>query len=524
MSKQIDYDVEALKKIQQGVNQLANVVKSTMGPGGTNVILEKQSYHHISKDGFSVAREISLPDPVENIGAHILKEASDKTVQGAGDGTTGSIVLAQAIFNAGFKNIVAGAGRMDLKRGIDLAIKTVIPEIKRIATPVADGDLLKVAVISANGDDIIGSLINEAITKVGRDGIISVEDTKNLDSHVTVVEGTRFERGWLSGYFAADNLKQEWSYTDCQVMLYDGAITSYKEIHPLFDKFRKTTQKPLLIVAKDVSGEALAAIAMNYIKGNMIACAVQSMDMNDTRIEHMKDLAALTGATIISKESGISLNTATVSVLGSAGQIRVGQHTTTILQGGGGDKIAARIATIESEIQEAPTEMAKVALQYRKARMSNGIAVVHVGGNTDVEVREKKDRIDDALQATRAALDEGVVIGGGVAYINILTNIKWPKGENADQDLGIKIVASAMEEPFKAIIENVGEKPDVVLAKVRTGSANYGFNAKTLQYCDLIEQGIIDPAKVIRLALENAGSAAGMLLTTRAVVSNIKPK
>jgi len=528
MNKKIDYDLEGLRKIQAGVNTLADVVRSTLGPGGTNVIIEKQSFSIVTKDGVTVAREVNLEDPVENIGAQIVKEAATRTVQGAGDGTTTATVLAQAIFNAGLKNIGAGAARMDLKRGIDLAVKTVVTELRKMAKPVEDGDLLKVAIISANGDEVIGGLINEAITKVGREGIVSVEDTKNLDSYVAVVEGTQFHRGWLSGYFAADNMRQEWDFKNCEVLIYEGSITSYKELVPLFEKFRKANHtSPLLLVASDVSGEALAAMAMNHAKGNMIACAVQSMDMNDKRNEHLKDLAALTGATIIAKETGISLTTATVSVLGTADRIRVSQHTTTILGGGGGDKIKARIATIEEEIKNAPNEQAVVALQHRKAQMSNGMGVIYVGGSSNVEIMEKKDRIDDSLNATRAALDEGVVLGGGVAYVRAVEQIElddqWPVVDNPDQTTGVKIIKSALMEPFRVIIENVGGSPDVVLAKVLNSEDAFGYDAKNLQYCDLIEAGIIDPAKVSRLALENAASVAGMLLTTKAIISIIKP-
>lgn len=528
MSKQITFDLEALQKIQAGVNRLANTVKLTLGPGGNHVIIEKSSHHQITKDGVTIAREVALEDPIENVGAHIVKEAANKTVEGCGDGTTTSTVLAQAIFNEGLKNIVAGAARMDLKKGIDAAVKVVVEELRKLSVPVTDGDLLKIATISANGDEVIGNLINEAITKVGREGIVSVEDTKNLESYVTTVDGVRFERGWLSGYFAADNMKQEWEYSNCEVLIYEGKISSFKELMPFLDKIRKTTTKPLLIIAEDVEGDALGTLAMNYIQKRMVVCAVASPDMNEKRKEHMKDMAAVTGATIVARETGLSLNTATEKVLGTAGRIRVSQFTTTILEGGGkGIPISNRLATIEEEIKDAPTQNAIVALQYRKARLQSGIAVINVGGSTDVEIKEKKDRIDDSLNATRAALDEGVLPGGGVAYIRTVQKIVddklWPQMENDDQETGLKIVQAALAAPFRTIIENVGGKPDVVLNKVLTGENAYGYNAKTLQYCDLIEAGILDPTKVSRLALENAASVAGMLLTTKAIISNIKP-
>jgi chaperonin GroEL len=527
MSKQITFDEEALRKIQIGINKLADTVKLTLGPGGNCVVIEKQSYHQITKDGVTIAREISLEDPIENVGAHIIKEAAQKTVEGCGDGTTTSTVLAQAIFNAGLKNITAGAARMDLKRGIDLAVKTVVEQIAKLSVPVANGDLLKIATISANGDETIGKLIQEAIEKVGREGIVSVEDTKNLESFVTTVDGVRFDRGWLSGYFAAENLQQEWNHTDCQVLVYEGKISSFKELIPFLEKVRKVTTKPLLIICEDCDGDALATLAMNYIQKRMVVCVVSSPDMNEKRKEHMKDMAAVVGATIVARETGISLSTATEKVLGTADRIRVSQFSTLILGGGGkGLTINNRIATIDEEMKEANNQ-AIVALQYRKARLQSGIAVINVGGSTEVEIKEKKDRIDDSLNATRAALDEGVVPGGGVAYVRVVEEISlndgWPTPENPDQLTGMKIIQSALMEPFRAIIENVGGSPDVVLNKVLTGENAYGYNAKTLQYCDLIESGIIDPAKVTRLALENAASVAAMLLTTKAIISTIKP-
>jgi chaperonin GroEL len=526
MSKQIHYDVEGLNKIKSGIDQLANVVKLTLGPGGNNVIIEKQAFHQVTKDGVTIAREISLEDPIENIGAQIIKEAANKTVSKCGDGTTTATVLAQAIFTAGLRNIAAGAARMDLKRGIDIAVKAIVAEIKKLAVPVTEGDLLKVATISANGDEVIGKLIHEAIQKVGKDGIISVEDTKNLESYVTVVDGTVINQGWLSGYFADGNVKQEWNYKDVDVMVYEGKISSFKEIFPFLDKIRKTTTKPLLIIAQDIDGDALATLALNYVQKRMIVCAIASPDPNDKRSEQLKDIAALTGATVIARESGITLNTATEKVLGSAGTIRVGQFTTTIIDGAGGEKIAARLNTIEAEMDGA-NPGALMALQHRKARLICGMGIIYVGGSSDVEIREKKDRIDDSLNATRAALAEGVVPGGGIAYIRAVQAIndkKWPEVETSDQDTGMAIVENSVLEPFRCIIENVGEKPDVVLNKVQsTAATNFGYNAKTLEYCDMIESGIIDPAKVTRLALENAASVAGMLLTTKAIISNLKP-
>jgi len=541
MNKELLFDEQALDKIQIGVNKLASIVGATMGPGGSNIMIEKSGpLPFITKDGITVCREITLEDPLENMGVAVVREAASKTVQLAGDGTSSSTVLAQAIFNSGLKVLKDSSNswwfnkkskraiQIDLKRGIDIGVKAIVEEIKSIAQPVKDGDILKIARISSNGDEEIANLIKDAIDQVGRSGIVSVEDTQNLESYTKKVEGTRFERGWLSGYFAADNMRQEWDNSNVEILIYDGAITSYKELHPLFDKLRKTTQKPLLLVAQDVSGEALAAMAMNHAKGLMIACAVQSMDTNHNRNEHLKDLAALTGATIIARETGISLNTADAKVLGTAERVRVSQFTTTIINGGGGDRIAARGKVIEEEMKDANPQ-AMAMLQYRKARLIDGLAVIYVGGQSDIEIREKKDRIDDSLSATRAALDEGIIPGGGIAYLRALNALKnkWPIVANKDQELGLKIVAKSLLEPFRAIVSNVGENPDKVLKKIQSGfsswGSNYGFNAKTLQYCDLIEDGVIDPAKVARLALENASSVAGMLLTVKATISNIKP-
>lgn len=541
MNKQILFDEQALTRIQSGVNKLAEVVRATLGPGGSNIMIEKSGpLPFITKDGITVCREITLDDPLENMGASVVREAASQTVQEAGDGTTTSTVFAQAIFNSGLK-ILKNSSRwsmwsllnrrskraiqIDLKRGIDIGVKAVVEQIKNMAEPVKDGDILKVARISANGDEEIAKLINEAIEQVGRDGIVSVEDTQNLESYTKKVEGTRFERGWLSGYFAAENMKQEWEYRDCEVLVYEGTITSFKEILPFFEKIRqRPVQKPILIIADDVNGDALATMSMNYIQKRMIVCAVSSMDMNDKRKEHMKDMAALTGATIVARETGITLNTATEKVLGTAERIRVSQFTTTIINGGGGDNIAARVKVIEEEMKDANPH-ALAMLQHRKARLADGMAVIYVGGSSDIEIREKKDRIDDSLSATRAALEEGIIPGGGIVYLRALEALDghWPVVANKDQSLGLKIVAKSLLEPLRAIVSNVGEDPDKVLNHVRLMTESYGFNAKTLTYGDLIEQGVIDPAKVARLALENAGSVAGMLLTVKATISNIKP-
>lgn len=525
MSKEITFDEDAWKRIQIGVDKLANAVKVTIGPGGSTVILERLGGgQHLTKDGVTVSREITLEDPLENIGAMIIKEAANKTAELAGDGTSCSTILAQAIFKSGVKMVLAGANRMDIKNGIDIAVKAVVEQLKVISQPVTEGDVLKIATISANGDTVIGELINEAIGKVGREGIVTVEDTKSIESSVKAVEGMRFDRGYLSPYFITDQQKMEVEFRNCEVLIYDGIITTFKELIPILDKIRQRgVLYPLVIIAEDIQGEALANLAMNHQQGNGSFCAVQSPDMGDSRKETLKDIAALTGATIIAKETGISLNTADEAVLGKAEKIRITQWNTSIIGGAGPrEAVEGRILTIKEQMKDANPQ-AMYQLKDRLARLVNGMAVIYVGGTTDVEIREKKDRIDDALQATRAALEEGVVVGGGVAYIKAVEKVK--STYTGDVQIGIELLLSALKEPLQAIATNAGQNGEMTYLNVKKNAdPNWGFNAKSLVYCDLLLAGVIDPTKVTRLALENAASVAGMLLTTRAVISNVKPK
>lgn len=526
MSKEITLNEEAWKKIQSGVNKLADVVAVTLGPGGSNVILERSGGgQYVTKDGVTLAREVVLEDLLENIGAMIIKEAANKTMEKAGDGTSTSTILARALFNGGVKNVTSGANRMDIKKGIEIGVQEVVAQLKALSQPVEDGDLLKVATISANGDDVIGKLINEAVGKVGKDGLITVEDTHGIESYVKKVEGTRFDRGYLSPYFVTNPQKMEVEFHNCEVLIYDGIIEKFRE--QLATILEKRKQRgfdlPLLIIAEDVMGEALATLALNHVKGNLAVCAVQLPDFGDTRKENMKDIATLTGATPITKELGITLQTANLNVLGSAEKIRVTQWNTSIINGRGDkDALDGRINMIKEQMTDANPQ-ALVALKDRYVRLVNGMAVIYVGGTTDVEIKEKKDRIDDSLQATRAALEEGVVVGGGMAYIRALSNVIHKPQVNADTRTGVELLYDCLSIPLKTLAENAGVSGDVAYMKVvENDSPTWGFNARTLVYEDLIAAGVIDPTKVVRLALENAASVAGMLLSTKAVVSNVK--
>ena len=529
--KEITFGEEAWKKIQIGINKLADVVKVTLGPGGNNVILQRMGDHHITKDGVTVARDVTLEDTIENIGAHLIKGAANKTAEQAGDGTTTATILAQAIFNAGVKNVIAGANRMDIKKGIDIAVKEVVKSLKEISQKVQLGDVMKIATISANGDEQIGKLINDSIGKVGKEGIVSVEDTNGIESFVKVEEGTQFERGWLSHYFVTNTEKMEVDFRNCDILMYDGKIDSIKLLIPFIDKVNRRNQArnfgaPLLIIAEDITGDALATLAMNHAKNNGAYCCVQSPDYGDGRRESMKDFAALTGAPIVAQELGLSLNTATPDVLGVADRIKVTQWKTTIIGGHGKQEdIDGRVLTIQEQMKDTNFQ-AQVKLLDRLARLKAGIAVIYVGGQTDVEIREKKDRIDDALQATKAALEEGVVIGGGMAYIRALEQIEsyLLREDNADQKTGIRLLYESLRIPMMTIADNAGISGEVAYNEVKFKQYSYGLNARTLKYENLIESGVIDPTKVARLALENAASVAGMILTSKAVISLLKPK
>lgn len=533
MAKDITFEEEAWKRIKAGVDKLANVVGSTLGPGGNTVILERLAGNQvITKDGISVARDIILEDPLENIGAMIIKEAASKTADLAGDGTTTATILAQAIFSAGVKNITAGAKRMNIKRGIDLATKAVVEELKKIAKKVEPGDVLKIATISSNGDEEIARLINESVGVVGNDGIVTVDDSRGFDSYTKKVEGLRWDRGYLSPYFVTNQEKMECEFRNCDVLIYEGRIESIKEVLPLIEKIRARDQAkgvafPLLIIAEDVTGDALATLALNHLQQRMSVCCVNSPDYGDSRKESLKDIAALTGATIIARETGITLKTAKPDVLGQADKIRVSQWTTSIIEGKGDpEQIKGRIATIKEQMNDANPQ-ALVMLKHRYARLTSGMVVIYVGGTTDIEIKEKKDRIDDSLQATKAALEEGIVVGGGMALIRAAANVpSWVdfEGDIEDMKIGWNLLLESLSIPLKTIASNAGESADVVYNEVKSKAGNYGFNARILKYEDLMGAGVIDPAKVTRLALENASSVAGMLLTTKAVISNVKPK
>lgn len=543
--KQITYEQEAITKIKEGVDKLANAVKTTLGPGGANVVIEENRSAHITKDGVTVARSIALEDPIENLGAQIVKEAASRTAEMAGDGTTTATVLAQAILKAGIKNVVAGANRIDLKRGIDMACKAMVNEIKKLATPVQDGDVEKIALISANGDAEVAALITEAIDKVTKDGLVIVEDSRNAVSQVAVTEGTTFQRGWLNHHFINVPEAGTCELSNPLILLIDYIIDEFAPLIPILRKIQlKYPERPIVLIAEDVRGNALSTLALNVVRGGLRACAVQSPDFGDMRKESLKDLAALTGATIITKDAGLTTANVEADVCGNCDRIRITQWETTIF-GGRGNELEARLQVVREQMEQA-NDNALVKIKERYARLTGRVGVIYVGGNSEVEVREKKDRIDDALQATRAALEEGIVPGGGLTYVRALQAVREgakPEGydiQNEDQAQGAEILFNSVLEPIKCIAENAGVNGEVVLREVRknkhfwfdsTGATqsidvvfSFGFNAKTHQYEDLLAAGIIDPAKVTRLALENAASVAGMLLTTKAIVTQIPQK
>lgn len=538
--KQIHFDDKAMSLIKAGVDKLADVVQTTLGPGGSNVILQRNGRHHVTKDGVTIAREIELPDSIENLGANIIKEAASRTADSAGDGTTSSIVLARAILNAGIKAVTAGANRIDVKRGIDAAVKVVVDILKKMAQPVAEGDIEKIANISSNGDPEITRLITEAIHRTGKDGIVIVEDAKGSDSELVMSDGSKFQRGWLSSYFVTHAAQMECVLEQPYILLYDGVITSFS--NELFKPFQdlmvaKQGNVPILVIAHDIQGVALATMTANKMDKGFAICAVQAPEFGEIRTEVLQDIAALTGARVISKSEGLSLQNMTVDMYGTCKRVRISQWATTIIEGSGAG-LLARINQIQKQMEEAnPNALEK--LKDRLARLTSKMGVLYVGGATDVEVMEKKDRIDDALCATRAALDEGVVVGGGVAYIRALQY--WNDGArpkdwqlNEDGEMGAEIIRKSLVIPIQVIAENVGMSGQVVLNRVMTQNASlelddiltwyHGFNAKTLQYENLMASGVVDPLKVARLALENAASVAGMILTTKSVVSQEDPQ
>ena len=524
MAKQLFFDTDARDRLKKGVDALADAVKVTLGPKGRNVIIDKKfGAPTITKDGVSVAKEIELKEPIENMGAQLVKEVASKTADQAGDGTTTATVLAQAIFGVGIKNVAAGANPMDLKRGIDKAVAAVVAELKANSKPISTSkEIAQVATVSANNDEAIGKMIADAMDKVGKDGVITVEEAKGTETDVKTVEGMQFDRGYLSPYFVTNTEKMEVELDHPYILIYDKKISSMKELLPVLEPVAQSG-KPLLIIAEDVDGEALATIVVNKIRGALKVAAVKAPGFGDRRKAMLEDIAILTGGTVISEERGFKLENATVDMLGRAEKINIDKDNTTLVNGAG-DKsaIKGRIAEIKAQIEKTTSDYDKEKLQERLAKLSGGVAILYIGAATEVEMKEKKDRVDDALHATRAAVQEGVVVGGGVALIRASSALDSLKGANEDQDTGINIIRIAIESPLRTIVSNAGGEPSVVVNKIRDNKGNFGYNARTDKYEDLIKAGVIDPTKVTRLALENAASIAALLLTTECVVADVK--
>ena len=523
MAKQVKYNVEARDALKRGVDILANAVKVTLGPKGRNVIIDKKfGSPAITKDGVTVAKEIELKDPIENMGAQMVKEVASKTADIAGDGTTTATVLAQAIITTGIKNVAAGANPMDLKRGIDKAVTAVVADLKKQSQAVGDDNnkIKQVASISANNDDVIGSLIAEAMQKVGKDGVITVEEAKGTETEVKTVEGMQFDRGYLSPYFVTNADKMEAELESPYILIYDKKISNMKELLPVLEKTVQTG-KPLLIIAEDLDGEALATLVVNKIRGSLKVAAVKAPGFGDRRKAMLEDIAILTGGIVISEERGYKLENADLTYLGTAEKIVIDKDNTTIINGAGqSEDIKARVGQIKAQIETTTSDYDKEKLQERLAKLSGGVAVLYVGAASEVEMKEKKDRVDDALHATRAAVEEGIVAGGGVAFIRAVAALADLKGVNEDENTGIQIIRRAIEEPLRQICENAGIEGSIVVQKVKEGSGDFGYNARTDVYENLIGAGVIDPTKVSRVALENAASIAAMLLTTEVVLAD----
>jgi chaperonin GroEL len=524
MAKQLFFDTDARDRLKKGVDALADAVKVTLGPKGRNVIIDKKfGAPTITKDGVSVAKEIELKEPIENMGAQLVKEVASKTADQAGDGTTTATVLTQAIFNVGIKNVAAGANPMDLKRGIDKAVAAVVAELKANSKPISTSkEIAQVSTVSANNDEEIGKMIADAMDKVGKDGVITVEEAKGTETEVKTVEGMQFDRGYLSPYFVTNTEKMEVELDHPYILIYDKKISSMKELLPVLEPVAQSG-KPLLIIAEDVDGEALATLVVNKIRGALKVAAVKAPGFGDRRKAMLEDIAILTGGTVISEERGFKLENATPDMLGRAEKINIDKDNTTLVNGAG-DKgaIKGRIAEIKAQIEKTTSDYDREKLQERLAKLSGGVAILYIGAATEVEMKEKKDRVDDALHATRAAVQEGVVVGGGVALIRAASALDNLKGANEDQDTGINIVRIAIESPLRTIVSNAGGEPSVVVNKIRDNKGNFGYNARTDKYEDLIKAGVIDPTKVTRLALENAASIAALLLTTECVVADVK--
>jgi chaperonin GroEL len=525
MAKRIEFDLEARDGIKRGVDALANAVKVTLGPKGRNVIIGKAfGAPQVTKDGVTVAKEIELEDPLENMGAQMVKEVASKTNDLAGDGTTTATVLAQAIVKEGLKNVAAGANPLDLKRGIDKSVEAIVSSLQKQSAAVGDSSekIHQVASISANNDPTIGGLITEAFEKVGKEGVITVEEAKGTDTYVDVVEGMQFDRGYLSPYFVTDSEKMEADLETPYILLYDKKISTMKDILPILEPVSQTG-KPLLIIAEDVDGEALATLVVNKLRGALKIAAVKAPGFGDRRKAMLEDLAILTGGTVISEERGFTLENTTVEMLGTAESVTIDKDNTTVVNGSGSsDDIQARVNQIKSQIETTTSDYDKEKLQERLAKLSGGVAVLYVGAPSEVEMKEKKDRVDDALHATRAAVEEGIVAGGGVALLNAKKALEKLKVENADETTGIQIISKAVEAPLRIIVENSGGEGSVVISKVSEGDNNFGYNAKDGSYVDMLKEGIIDPKKVARVALENAASVAGMILTTECALVDIK--
>ena len=526
MAKQLFFDIEARNKMKRGVDTLANAVKVTLGPKGRNVVLEKKfGAPSITKDGVTVAKEIELEDPIENMGAQMVKEVASKTADIAGDGTTTATVLAQSIIAEGLKNVAAGANPMDLKRGIDKAVEKVVASLNAQSQTIGNdkNKIEQVASVSANNDANIGKLIAQAFGKVGKEGVITVEEAKGTDTTVEVVEGMQFDRGYISPYFVTNSEKMEAELQNPYILIYDKKISAMKDILHILEKVAQGG-RPLLIIAEDLEGEALATLVVNKLRGTIKVAAVKAPGFGDRRKEMLQDIAILTKGIVISEEQGYKLEGADLSYLGTAASVTIDKDNTTVV-GGKGKKedIMARVNQIKAQIETTTSDYDKEKLQERLAKLSGGVAVLYVGAATEVEMKEKKDRVDDALHATRAAVEEGIVPGGGIAYIRAIDSLDKLKGANEDETTGIAIVKRAIEEPLRQIVSNSGVEGSIVVQKVREGKADFGYNARTDQYENLLKAGVIDPTKVTRIALENAASIAGMLLTTECVVAD-KPK
>ena len=525
MAKNIVFNWEAREALKKGVDQLSNAVKVTLGPKGRNVIIDKKfGAPAITKDGVTVAKEIELSDPMENMGAQMVKEVASKTADIAGDGTTTATVLAQSILTVGLKNVTAGANPMDLKRGVDKAVEAVIKDLKKQSKSIGDSieKIEQVATISANNDSFIGKMIAEAMSKVKKEGVITIEEAKGIETTVKVVEGMQFDRGYISPYFVTDTEKMETVYESPYILIYDKKISTMKDFLPILEKVVQSG-RPLVIVAEDVEGEALATLVVNRLRGSLKIAAVKAPGFGDRRKEMLEDIAILTGGTVISEEKGYKLEDTDLSYLGQAEKITIDKDNTTIVSGKGEKaNIEGRINQIKAQIEKTTSDYDREKLQERLAKLAGGVAVIYVGAASEIEMKEKKDRFDDALHATRAAIEEGIIPGGGIGYIRAIDAILNLKGDNEDENTGIAIVIRALEEPLRQIVENAGLEGSVVVQKVKEGKDDYGFNARTEVYENLFATGVIDPTKVARVALENAASIAGMLLTTECVLADIK--